>query len=168
MLWLLVACAGPSVTASDFKGGDFDFSTVLARDACLNGALEALFMPEGQDTPHAFEYPIYVPSASELPMSYDIDLREPFVGMPVTVEDGGDGSYAVRGSQMDEVVLDEVKYGDCAVTMLVDADLTPVDEDDVEGEARIEVSDPRGSEELCPVFSADPCTVTLALEAERK
>jgi hypothetical protein len=167
LLWL-IACQEPEVSAGfDFVGGDFQFYTVIARDECLGGALEAVFMPEGPDARHAYEYDIYVPSADELPMSYDVDFREPFVGMPVTVEDGGDGTFAIRGSVMESVVLDEVKYGDCAVTMAVDADLTPADADLVEGQARLEVSDPRGADELCPVFAADPCTVTLELEAER-
>ncbi|MFZ5476459.1 MAG: hypothetical protein ACOZNI_06740 [Myxococcota bacterium] len=166
-LWLL-ACSEPTVSKGfDFEGGDFQFYTVIARDECLGGALEAIFMPEGPDERHPFECPIHIPSADELPSSYDIDLRDPFVGMPVTVEDAGDGTFAVRGSVMEEVVLDRPKYGDCAVTMVVDADLAPQEADFVTGEARIEVSDPRGEDELCPVFGGDPCTVTLALEAER-
>lgn len=168
LLWLL-ACAGDSnlEEVKDFQGGDFQFSTTIARDECLEGALEALFMPEGPDTPHPFQYLVHVPSTDELPASYDIDLRDPFVGMPVTVEAGEGGAFAIRGSVMDAVLLDETKYGDCAVTMTVDADLRPTDADHLEGEAHIAVSDPRGAEELCPVFAGDPCQVALALVAER-
>lgn len=168
LFWLL-ACAGDAnlEEVKDFQGGDFQFSTVIARDECLEGAMEALFMPEGPDEPHPFEYPIHVPSWDELPAAYDIDLREPFVGMPVTVEEGDAGTYAVRGSVMDEVLLDTAKYGDCVVTMTVDADLQPTGADTLDGEAHIAVSDPRGAEELCPVFSGDPCQVALALVAER-
>lgn len=168
VLWALLACVESSVSDVAFEGGDFDFYTVLAKDECLGGALRAFFMPEGVETPHPFEYPIFIPSWSDLPQAYDIDLREPFMGMPVTVQAGADGLYEVRGSVMESVLLDETKYGDCTVTMTVDADLTPVGADDIEGEARIAISDARGEEELCPVFTADPCQVTLALEASRR
>ena len=125
-------------------------------------------MPEGVDTPHQFEYPIYIPSYSELPTEYDVDFREPFVGMPVKVEDGGNGVFWIRGSVMDAVQLDAVKYGDCVVTMTVDADLTPEDSDTVLGTAAIAISDARGSEELCPVFDGDPCDVGLEIRATRR
>jgi hypothetical protein len=165
----LLACAADSEGAgvADFEAGAFDFQTLNALDECLEGALEAFFMPEGVDVPHDFEYPIYVPSYAELPTGYDIDLREPFVGMPVTVTDGGDGWFSIRGSVMEEVRLDEYKYGDCDVTMVVDADLLPADADTIDGQARIDVSDPRGDEDRCPVFASDPCQVTLDLHATR-
>ncbi len=168
LLVFLLACASDNEVAASFEGGDFDFFTLNALDECLGGAMEALFMPEGVDTPHEFEYPIYIPSYTELPTSYDVDFRDPFVGMPVTVEDGGDGWFAIRGSVMEAVQLDAVKYGDCVVTMTVDADLLPADADNVDGQSLIEISDPRGSEGLCPVFDADPCEVRLDLLATRR
>lgn len=168
LLAFLFACAPDNEVSASFEGGDFDFFTENALDACLGGALEALFMPEGVDTPHEFQYPIYIPGYAELPTSYDVDFRDPFVGMPVTVEDGGDGWFAIRGSVMEAVMLDEVRYGDCVVTMTVDADLLPETADEVQGQARIEISDPRGSEGLCPVFDGDPCLVQLDLLATRR
>jgi hypothetical protein len=149
------------------EAGEYDFRTEAAVDECLGGALEALFMPEGPETPHAFAYPIYIPGQDELPATYDIDLRAPFIGMPVTVEDAGQGALAVRGAVMESVLLDEVRYGDCAATMTVDIDLYPLTSTTLDGQARLEVSDARGAEELCPVFAADPCQVTLAVAAER-
>lgn len=169
MLWLMLACfpETENQTVSTFEKGDFQFYTQNAKDECLGGAMEAFFMPEGVDTAHAFEYPIYVPSYTELPTSYSIDLRKPFVGMPVEVTDGGNGVFAIRGSVMDEVLLDQVKYGDCVVTMTVDADLLPDDADHITGQAQIYITDPRGADERCPVFDEDPCQVTLDLTAER-
>ncbi len=167
-LFFLLACANDNEVAATWTGGEFDFYTLVAMDECLGGALEALFMPEGVDTPHKFEYPIYIPGYEELPTEYTIDLREPFVEMPVNVEDGGDGWLYVRGSVMESVLLDEVKYGDCAVTMTADVDLLPRDDDTVDGQARIDISNPRGSEGLCPVFDGDPCRVSLDIEARRR
>jgi hypothetical protein len=149
----------------DIISGDYQFYTLAAADACLDGALEALFMPEGPDTEHPFEFPIHVPSVAETPTSYDVDLREPFVGMPVTVN-ATDTGLAVRGSVMDAVQLDPGQYGDCVATMSVDVDLEPYAKGVLTGEARIDVSNPRGDEGRCPVLDADPCRVTLTLRAE--
>jgi hypothetical protein len=168
MWMLLVLACSDADSHVTLASGDYAFRTEAAVDECLGGALEALFMPEGPDTPHAFTYPIRIPGPNELPATYDIDLREPFVGMPVTVEDAGQGALAVRGAVMESVLLDEVRYGDCAATMTVDIDLTPLTSTTLRGQARLQVSDARGEEELCPVFAADPCLVTLAVAASRQ
>ena len=55
ILWML-ACGGPS-DSSTFEGGDYEVATVAMVDNCLDGALEALFMPQGRDTPQVFEFP---------------------------------------------------------------------------------------------------------------
>lgn len=174
-LALLLACGGrggddgdpADAVDFDWTGGDFQFTTWQVTDTCLDGALEALFMPDGPDAPWDFEYPVYLPAYDELPASYDVDFREPFVGMPVTVTAGSDGTLQVRGAVMEEVELGRGAYGDCVVTMSVDADMTPRSPDLADGEARIELSDPRGEDGRCPVLSGDPCTVTLILEATR-
>jgi len=178
MRWLLpflMACNGSEKdTASGppdalvWRGGNFDFSTVSADDGCLGGALGVLFTPEGRDEPSPFEYPIYLPDTEELPYSANIDLRDPFIEMPVTIEDGSDGDLQMRGAVMEEVALGSASYGDCVVTMTVDADLHPVTDDEVEGTAQIAISDPRGEDDRCPVFTSEDCTVRLELTAVRR
>ena len=150
-----------------WEGGDFQFTTWAATDACLDGAMEALFMPEGPESPWDFEFPLRLPAYDELPASYDVDFRDPFVGMPVTVDAAADGTFQVRGAVMDAVEMGRAAYGYCVVTMAVDADMLPTSADTAEGEARISVSAPRGEDERCPAFASDPCTVTLLLEATR-
>ncbi len=175
-LLLLAACGGGDAADKEaeqalgfeWEGGEFDFTTWQVHDACLDGAMEALFMPGGPSVPQDFEYPVYIPSYSELPLSYDIDLREPFVGMPVTIEDVGEGWMEARGSVMEEVALGAAAYGDCVVTMTVDIDLLPVDANNAECEARVAVSDARGEDGRCPVYESDPCLVTLAITAARR
>ena len=175
-LILLAACSGDRAAEKeaeealgfDWEGGEFDFTTWQVEDACLDGAMEALFMPDGPSVPQEFEYPVYIPSYSELPISYDIDLREPFVGMPVTIEDAGEGWMQARGSIREEVALGAAAYGDCVVTMTVDIDLLPVGPDSAECEARVAVSDARGDDGRCPVYESDPCLVTLAITAARR
>ena len=170
LLLLAVGCGKTDEEKSlgfSWDGGDFDFTTTAADDACLDGALEALFMPGGPETPQEFEYPIYLPAFDELPMSYDVDLREPFVGMPVTVDPGDAGMLSATGV-MDEVALGLVAYGDCVVTMTAEIDMTPTSADTAEGEGRISISDPRGEDGRCPVYDADPCLVRLTLIADRR
>jgi hypothetical protein len=164
--WLALVLAGCSGDGSPhaIRSGDYQFYTTRVADGCLDGALEALFMPEGADQRHAFEYPIYVPSVDETPLTYEVSFREPFVGMPVTVE-RSPGGLQFRGSVMDAVLLDEAAYGDCVATMSVDADVWPAQ--DLGAEGRISVSNLRGSDGRCPVPHADPCLVVLSLTADR-
>ena len=179
MWWLLLSLAcsggkddtdadgGPASDVSEWSGGNFQFQTVDAEDSCLGGAFEVLFMPEGPSTPHDFEYLIYIPDYGDLPELYTIDLRDPFVEMPVSVDAPDGQTYEIRGAVMESVELGSQAYGDCAVTMTVDADIVPVGKDTAEGTASISISDPRGDDGRCPVFDEEPCTVALSLEARR-
>jgi hypothetical protein len=157
---------GERIPLERLEGGDYQMFTTAVRDGCLDGALEALFMPGGMDAPHPFEYLVYIPALDELPASYAVDFREPFVGMDVTVTQLDESTLQVDGSTMSDVSLGG-NTGDCAADMEADAELWAVAEDRVEGRAVIQVRDPAGSEGLCPVFERDPCEVELELTAER-
>jgi hypothetical protein len=119
MVLLLMSCAGDD-PADELRSGDYEVSTVAMRDDCLDGALEALFMPEGPATPHIFEFPIFVPAVADTPMDQELSLREPFVSMPVHIVHEGQGRLSFSGAVMEEVLLDEGLYGDCASTMVVE------------------------------------------------
>jgi len=161
---LLLACS--TTGEVEFKAGDYQFSTTDMSDDCLDGALEALFMPQGRTTPQEFEFPVYVPSLDELPASYEVSLREPFVGMPVTVTEAPNG-LQFEGAVMDEVLINQSLYGDCVATMTVDSKIWPESSKAGTGVAEIDISAWRGSEGRCPSPDADPCLVTLELELER-
>ena len=150
---------------SEYTGGDFQFTTLAVDDGCLDGALEVLFMPNGPEVPRNWDYATYLPSFDEMPTTYSIDLRAPFIGIQITVEDAGDYRMTVDDAVMSDVLLDEERYGDCTVTMTCDVDLTVVDSLHVEGTTAISMSD--GVDEHCPVFTTDPCTMTLTLVAEK-
>jgi len=152
---------------ADYSGGQFQFTTLAVDDGCLDGALEVLFMTEGPEVPKAWDYPTYLPSFAEMPTTYSIDLREPFLGIVVTVDDAGNNRMVVEDAVMEEVLLGEDRYGDCVVTMTCDVDLTVVGETRVEGSTAIAISDPRGEDDRCPVFDSSPCTMTLTLVADR-
>ncbi len=175
LLLLLPAC-GPDddsqappqdqpVSLEKLQGGDYLMFTTAVRDGCLDGALEALFMPGGPGTPHAFEYPVRVPGLGDLPAQYAVDFREPFVGMDVTVTQKDETTLKVQGSTMPAVALGG-NTGDCVADMQADAELWALAKDRVAGTAVIEIRDPRGSEGYCPVFVQDPCQVELELSAE--
>jgi hypothetical protein len=165
-LFVLGACGGSGADPDSLKAGDYQFFTVAMEDSCLDGALETLFMPAGPASEHAFEYLIYIPHYDELPTTYSIDLREPFVGMEVTLDSDDGVTLQLRGAVMESVLLGSA-YGDCTVTMQVDADIVPLSAGALEGVAWLEMSNAQGSEDLCPVFSADPCQVVLSLRAEK-
>jgi hypothetical protein len=69
---------------------------------------------------------------------------------------------------MEAVELGPSAYGDCVVTMTVQAQLTFVDNDTLNGEAEIAISDPRGAEDRCPVLTENTCSVELTLKALRR
>lgn len=151
----------------DYSGGDFDFSTMSVEDGCLDGALEALFMPDGPSTPDPWSYPVHLPAFEDMPETYPIDLREPFMGIVVTVEAAGDYRMKVADAVMESVLLGQDQYGDCVVTMTADVDLEVVSAGRVEGSVAISIADPRGEDDRCPVFDQLPCTMTLTVEAEK-
>ncbi len=169
VLLLVLACAGGDDTApaEALEAGDYQFWTTQAVDGCLDGALEALFMPEGPEESHPFEDLIYIPAQSELPMTYEVSFREPFVGMEVTAVDAGDGAVGFADSLIEGVLLNEALYGDCAADMVVAGELAP-DETGVAGHgwATLDLQDAGGSEGRCPLLENDPCRVALTLFAE--
>ncbi len=168
--WILLfavigaGCSGDTAS-SGIAGGEYQFFTVAADDSCLDGALEAIFMPEGPATAHPFEFPVFLPAADATPSTYDVSFREPFVGMTVTVDSSGE-NLVISNSVIDAVRLDTDRYGDCDVTISIDADITPAGANTAMGEAILSLSNARGSENRCPAFDADPCQVTLTLHAE--
>lgn len=157
---LLSACG-----SSAYEPGGYRFYTQAVDDQCLDGALDVLWMPEGPATEQRFEFLINVPAWDALPQSYAIDLREPFLGMPVEVS-GVDDHIQVDGGLMESVLLNEGQYGDCVTSMKADITLFPTQSGEFTGDATIEVSDPRGDDGRCPPFEADPCQVLLQIRGE--
>jgi hypothetical protein len=167
MLWIfLLACGDTAGTSSkNWTGGQFEMYTLQVEDSCFDGAMEVLFMPGGPGTPHAFEFPVYLPGFDELPLSYDVSLREPFVSIPITIEREDEQTMSGSG-QIDSVLLNPTAYGDCEATLGVQLLLTPISEDTLDGTATINMVNLRGEEDRCPVPAADPCQIDLSLFAQ--
>jgi len=166
MIWLLFACNPTSNKAnsvSDFYGKNHQVTTYAVEDLCFDGAMTLLYMPEGQDVPQQFQYPVYVPTLEELPMTYEISFREPFIGMMVTATDAGGGNISLGEGQMEEVSLGST-FGECIATMDVEAEITPgVGQFDIV--SIVTISDLRGDEQSCPVPRLNICQVSLYMES---
>jgi hypothetical protein len=150
---------GEDPVSEDFYGVEHQITTEAVYDQCFDGAINILFMPEGNDAPQAFEFPVYIPELDELPLDYEISLRAPFVGMEITATDGGDGKIEVGEGHMEDVLLGG-SFGECLATMDVVALISPAGENFVFSTI-ITISALRGDNQGCPVPQAEPCTVEL-------
>ena len=173
-LLLLFACDGndpdsdaPTFDPASWTGGDFELDVVAVTDDCLGGALEALFMPDGPAEPETLDHALRLPDYADVPVAYAMDLRAPFLSMPVTAESNDGIAFQLRGDAIDALALGFASYGDCTITASIDADFTPTGQSTAVGAATIDVSNPRGDDDRCPLFDADPCAVELDLTALR-
>ena len=142
---------------------DHQVTTHQVDDTCFDGAMTLLFMPNGEESPQNFQYPVYIPSLEELPLTYEVSLREPFVGMTLTATAADDGAIAIGDGRMEEVLLGAT-FGECKATMDVTGAIVPKDIG-FEVTANVVISDLRGDEAGCPVPLADPCEVVLYMES---
>ena len=163
MIFLLYACSSDSQPEDgDYSYGlEHQVTTHQVDDACFDGAMTLLFMPNGEDSPQNFQYPVYIPTLEELPLTYEISLREPFVGMTLTATSGEDGAIVIGDGRMEEVALG---FGECKATMDVQGDIIP-NATGFDVTATVTISDLRGDETGCPVPLTDPCQVVLYMES---
>ena len=164
------ACSDDPVTEDtsgiDFPNGDFDISTTLVDDQCLDGGLNLLFMPNGQDEPWLWPYPIQMHGQSALPKTYDIQLREPFGTMTVAVTNEGGPIQRFEGERKIGVLLGAQNFGECVVDMDVVVEVKLLDSDSVEGAGVVQMTNPRG-DERCPVDMPATCEVVLTFSGTR-
>lgn len=167
MIWLLFACNPSSNETNvlpDFYGKNHQITTYAVDDKCFDGAMTLLYMPQGSDVPQQFQYPVYVPTIEELPLTYEISLREPFIGMMITATDAGGGKISIGDGRMEEVSLGST-FGECIATMDVKAEISPgIDQFDVV--STVTISELRGDDLGCPIPQSDICEVSLYMESE--
>ena len=158
--------------ASAFEAGSFQLTTHAASDLCLDGGLNILFMPEGQDTPYDLAYPTELPGVADLPTEpYTIKLQEPFTDMVITVVKAGD-NMEIADSEQADVLVDEEAYGDCKADMIIAADITIVDNNNVDVAAQITISEISSEADgKCPSPPTEemtpPCQVELTMKGRR-
>jgi hypothetical protein len=172
MIWLLtpmilIGCSKGDDTgafdASQFEGGTFQFTNNAVSDGCFDGAFDALFLPDG--TPNDWSTTTELPSWGDMPSTYTIQLQDPFDQMEITVSASGTTGMTMAGAVQEDVQMDADNYPDCYVDMVIDAELTIVDADNVQGQATLNTSDIDATS--CPAFTADPCDILLDLTATR-
>ena len=106
MTLLLTALACTTDDAEDFAGGDFQITTTAVDDGCYDGAINTVFLPDGDDSTNDWANPTYLPGWDELPATYTIALQDPFSDMEVTMVDGGAQNLVVDGASQTAVELD--------------------------------------------------------------
>jgi hypothetical protein len=148
-----------------FHAGIFQLYTLEVDDKCLDGGLDLLFQPDGPGTEYALANTTEFPGSEDLPAKLTIKLQEPFGDMDVTVEADGDNMKIVGASQTG-VYIDEAQYADCTADMVINADITILDGDNITVAANLEISNWQG--DTCPTSQGDPCTVTLTMRGERR
>jgi len=163
---VLAGCPGNDDDAADFEAGMFVFTTLAVDDGCLGGAAEALYMPDGPETPVEWVDAIEVPAFAELPKTYTISLPDPYHDMEIEVTSPGEDQFAFDGAENLDVLLDEETYDDCMVDNDISAVITVEDNDNLSGSATLSTTNVRG--DSCPEFDADPCDIVLDISAARQ
>ena len=166
---------GPAATTDtgggggvDFAAGTFQLTTHEVSDACLDGALDLLFMPNGSDKPYDLANTTEIPGRADLPKTYDIQLQAPFAAMTVTVEADG-GNMKIVGAQQEDVVVDANSYGDCTADMTINANIVVADKDNIDVTATISIAKfESAADQKCPTPKSEPCAVTLTMKGKRQ
>ncbi len=166
MLMLLAAIACTTEGADDFTGGNFTVTTIGVEDGCYDNALNTVFLPEGDGTTNDWANAIYLPGFDELPAEVEIDLQEPFQDLTVTFEQGGEDELVVTDALQTEVQLQD--DSDCIADLNANVSLVVLDADSVEGSVSLENSNISSATDDCPVFTSDPCTITLDITGVRQ
>jgi hypothetical protein len=171
LLFSFVACGdktedtGEEYTEENgFAAGSFQFTNQSVADQCLDGGFNVLFLPDS--SPNDWQNEIELPSETDLPSSYDIELQAPFSTMAITVSDGGDGVYLIEEAIQEGVLFDEASYANCVVDLSIEATINLVDDDNVNGIATLSVVSYEG--DTCPAFASEPCDIELDFTGVRQ
>lgn len=165
MTLLLTALACTTDDAEDFTGGDFQITTTAVDDGCYDGAINTVFLPDGDDSTNDWANPTYLPGWDELPATYTIALQDPFSDMEVTMVDGGAQNLVVDGASQTAVELDADQYPGCTADMSIYVDITVVSAGEISATATLTTSNTQG--DTCPTITSDPCDITLDLVGAR-
>jgi len=152
-------------TAGGFEAGQFAFATHAVDDGCLNGAAEAIYMPQGPAVPEDWDSAIELPSFDLLPSTYTIDLPDPIGSLEITLEAGTGDQFVMQEAVLEDMLFDETSYPDCIVDAAVAATLNVQTDDHVTGTVSLTNTNYEGTS--CPQVQADPCDVVLDVQADR-
>jgi hypothetical protein len=167
-LVLVAACSGKDgeFDSTAFEGGTFQMSTTSVSDSCYDGAMSVVLMPENTTT--EWQTTTELPSWSDLPSSYNVDLADPFSAIDVTVEDGGEAMMTVSGASMPGVELDPDAMPGCTADLTIDVMVMLDGDDDVSGNASMTASGIVDAQGTCPTTLSDGCDITVDFTGVRK
>ena len=171
LLMLCSACGGGDGGAADtidFATGEFTVQTHIVDDRCLDGGLNLLFMPEGVDTPWEWPFPITIHAEKDLPITYDIELRQPFGQMTMTATDSGVNQQLLVSETNVGVLLGEAQFGNCAADIDATVQMRIERSDSGSGLGDLTLSNPRSDDGRCPPEMPPSCQVLLSFEAQRR
>ena len=151
--------------AGGFEAGQFAFATHAVDDGCLNGAAEAIYMPQGPAVPEEWDSAIEIPSFDQLPATYTIDLPDPIGPLEITLEDGAGDQFVMQPAVLEDMLFDETIYPDCIVDATVAATLNVQTNDHITGSVTLTNTNYEGAS--CPNVQSDPCDVVLDVQADR-
>ena len=164
----LIACGDKDTeetgAEAGFEAGTFLFTNQAVDDQCLDGGFNVLFIPDG--TANDWQNPVELPAESDLPYTYTIPLQEPFSSLEATVTSGGDGILIIEEATQEDVLFDENTYADCVIDLSIQANITIIDNDNVNGVATLPVVSFEG--ETCPLFNDSPCDIVLDFTGARQ
>ena len=171
---LLTACGGKLDAGTDepysWPGGFFDMSSYEVTDDCLDNGFSALLLPEGEGSTSEWQYPVELPTwaAAETPVTYDINLQDPFSAMEVSVVQGSaNGQFDVTSDGQEGVVFSSSAAGDCLVDMNISAIIVLEGAENVRGYAELRITNATdGGTGVCPTDPfgdpfTTPCSVDL-------
>ena len=156
-------------TAVTFSGGIFALETFEVDDTCLDGGLDLVFMPEGTEQPYQLAENNELPAESALPSNQTIKLQSPFDAMTVEITSAGSGAMTIKDAKQQDVVVDDSQWGQCKADMVIDADITVIDDDNVTVAASVTVAtwnDGPTAGDACP-DAKNACVVTLSMRGSR-
>lgn len=130
---------------TEFSGGQFQMTSQGVDDNCADGSFATLLMPEGTNTPTDWAYPIEIPGWQDMatPVTYMIELQEPFSNMEVTVIQGDTtGVIEMSGGSQDSVPLFD--DDSCYVDLEISATMQIESDDSLTGQATLVFEDSSG------------------------
>ena len=165
MTLLLSIFACTTGGTDDFTGGDFQITTTAVSDACYDGAMATVFLPEGDGTTNDWADATYLPGWDELPATYTIALQDPWSDMEVTVEDGGASNLVIDNASQTGAELDADQWEGCLADASIYVDITVVNSDEVTANAVLTISNLDGDN--CEPITGDSCDITLDVVGAR-
>ena len=161
-----VAPIGPAFV--DFTGGQFQLYVQTVDDKCLDGALEVLFMPEGNNTAYALKNVSFIPGLADLPSTYILKLQAPFEDMSITMASDNAGGMQVINATQSAVLLGVPGSEDCRGDIDFGGTVRIDSATQIALEVTATLTNLSSVTQTCPPLETHPCAASLAMTGVRE